>query len=86
MSQAEAQARFLAALAARAYSDEQMRLVRAAKILDSEGVVQVERSLAQIPSAQLKGLIETMAATPTMLEEKGLGDLASVLGRRGISN
>ncbi len=82
MSSAEAQARYLAALAARAYSDEQMRLVTSASIVDGKGRAELERSLAELPPDQIKGLIEAMATNPSMLGEDTLAELASILGRR----
>jgi hypothetical protein len=85
MSRAEAQARYLAALAARAYSDEQMRLVTGASVIDGEGLAELERSLAELPSDQIKGLIEAMATNPSMLGEDTLAELASILGRRDRS-
>jgi len=83
MSSAEAKARYLAALAARAYSDEQMRLVASAKIVDG-GLVELERALAELPSDQVKALIEAMATNPSMLGEDTLAALASILGRRAL--
>jgi len=85
MSRAEAQARYLAALAARAYSDEQMRLVSSANIFDGEGIAELECSLAELPSDQVKSLLEAMATNPSMLGEDTLAELASVLGRRDRS-
>lgn len=84
MSRAEAQARYLAALASRAYSDEQMRLVVNANILDVEGdgLLGIERALAQIPPAQMKILLEKMVADPSMLTEHTLAELASILAKR----
>ena len=84
MSSAEAQARYLAALAARAYSDEQLRLVTNAKIVDGEGLAELKRSLAELPSDQVKGLIEAMVTNPFLLGEDTLAELASVLGRRAL--
>jgi hypothetical protein len=87
MSRAEAQARYLAALAARAYSDEQMRLVASANIVDGEGdgITELERSLAELPPAQVRSLLEAMATDPTLLSEDTLAELASILGRRDPS-
>lgn len=85
MSSAEAQARYLAALAARAYSDEQMRLVTSANIVDGEGLAELKRSLAELPSDQVKSLLEAMATNPSMLGEDTLAELASILGRRDRS-
>ncbi|MEU9507792.1 hypothetical protein AB0D32_16125 [Micromonospora sp. NPDC048170] len=85
MSSAEAQARYLAALAARAYSDEQMRLVTSANIVDGEGLAELKRSLAELPSDQVTSLLEAMATNPSMLGEDTLAELASILGRRDRS-
>lgn len=84
MSRAEAQARYLAALAARAYSEEQMRLVAGANIVDGRDLAELERSLAELPAEQLKALIEAMATNPAMLGEDTLAELASILGRRAL--
>ena len=84
MSRAKAQARYLAALAARAYSDEQLRLVGSAKIVDGDGIAEVTRSLAELPTEQVKRVIEAMATNPSMLGEGTLAELASLLGRRAL--
>jgi hypothetical protein len=85
MSSAEAKARYLAALAAREFSDEQMRLVTGASIVDGEGLAELKRSLAELPPGQIKGVIEAMATNPAMLGEDSLAELASILGQRGPS-
>lgn len=85
MSKAEAQARYLAALAARAYSDEQVRLVTNASIVDGESIAELQRSLTELPSGEVRGLLEEMAMNPSMLNEDSLAELASILGRRDRS-
>lgn len=84
MSRAEAQARYLAALAATAYSDEQMRLVAEAEIVEGGDLDELRRSLAQLPVEQVRELIARMAKNPAMLGEDTLAELASLLGRRAI--
>jgi len=84
MSSAEAQARYLAALAARAYGDEQMRLVASANIVGDQGLAEIQRSLRELPTDQVRGLIEAMVTNPSMLGEDTLAELASVLGRRAL--
>ncbi|MDK7142904.1 hypothetical protein QP405_03385 [Gleimia europaea] len=79
MSPAEAQARLIAAAAARAYSDQQMRLVTNANIVDANGVDDIRRQLAQLPQEQLAALIEHMMLNPAALEEESLANLASLL-------
>lgn len=81
MSSAEAQARYLAALAARAFAEEQLRLITNAHILDVTGDPQTElpRVLAQLPAEQLRQLLQQMITDPTLLAEDKLAALASVL-------
>jgi len=81
MSRAEAQARYLAALGAQAFSDEQMRLVTGAAIIDTHDVSSLERSLAKLPAAELRAMLESMATTPALLDERNLAKLASILSR-----
>lgn len=82
MSRAEAQARYLAAIAAKAFSDEQMRLVTGANIIDADGLGDLRRSLGQLPADQVRLLLEAMVTNPSMLGEDALAELASVLGLR----
>lgn len=81
MSRAEAQARYLAALAARAFSDEQMRLLAHADIIDTHDLSGLERSLAELPAAELRELLASMATNPALLDEENLAELASMLSR-----
>ena len=83
MSRAEAQARYLAALAARAYSDEQMRLVEGSDIVDGEDLEQLQRSIAELPADKVMALLEAMATNPSLLGEDSLAELASILGQHG---
>lgn len=83
MSAAEAQARYLAALAARAFSDEQLRLVNDAEIVGAEDVDAVTQSLAALSPDQVKSLLAAMAKDPSLLTDEALADLASLLGRTG---
>lgn len=81
MSRAEAQARYLAALAARAFSDEQTRLVTGAAIIDTPDLSRLERSLAELPAAGLRAMLASMATKPALLDEANLAELASILSR-----
>ena len=81
MSRAEAQARYLAALAARAYSDEQLELVRNSNIVDMQGVEELEESITRLSHDQVRGLLEQMVRNPAMLADDTLAHLASLLGQ-----
>ena len=84
MSRAEAQARLMAALAARDYSDEQMRLVTDSNIVDQSGPADPQALLASLPSDQVKALVEEMVTNPLLLADYNLANLASILGQRGL--
>ncbi|MGV9197057.1 hypothetical protein ACTOVL_07660 [Arcanobacterium canis] len=79
MSRQEAMARSIAGLAAKAYSDEQLRMVKSARIIEVEDYAEIEQALAQIPSEQLQALILEMVKNPTLLEDESLANLASML-------
>lgn len=80
MSSAEAQARLLAAVAARAYSDEQLRMVSGSQIIDVEDVATVQSALTQVPREHLVEFIKYMTRNPRLLEESSLANLASLIG------
>lgn len=84
MSSAEAQARMLAATAARAFADEQMRLVNNAEIVDQIDADGVRDAISKLPPETVAELVKRMATSPSMLEEKSLAELASVLAREDI--
>lgn len=84
MSRAEAQARYLAAMAAHAYSEEQMRLINSSRVIDGTTVENLGQSFSELSSEQIKQVIEAMANSPELLSEARLAELASVLGRRAI--
>ena len=81
MSSAEAQARLLAAVAARAYSDEQLRMVSDSQIIDTKDSETIRSTLSQIPREHLIAVIEHMTRHPHLLEESNLANLASIIGR-----
>lgn len=81
MSSTEAQARLLAAMAAQTFSEEQLRLVNQAAIVDAEDIEDVKKRLANLRQEQVVAIIEQMARRPSLLEDEGLANLASLLGR-----
>lgn len=80
MSSAEAQARYLAALAARAFSDEQMRFVFNANIVDGDGLAELQHTLAELPPQQIKAIIKAVEANPAALNGDLLTELGKLLG------
>ncbi|MEI2621682.1 MAG: hypothetical protein V9G09_13205 [Candidatus Nanopelagicales bacterium] len=84
MSRAEAQARYLAALAAHAFSDEQLRLVTQAEIVDGTDLAGLERSISELPAHQVRELLGAMVMDPSLLSEAHLAELASLLSQREL--
>ncbi len=82
MSSAEAQARMLAALAAQAFADEQLRLINNAEIIDGDGAEGAREALAKMPPELLGDLLKRLATNPNLLTEESLAELASVLARQ----
>lgn len=80
MSSAEAQARLLAAIAARAYSDEQLRMVSGSQIIDVENIATVQSALARVPREHLVEFIKYLTRNPRLLEDSSLANLASLIG------
>lgn len=80
MSSAEAQARYLAALAARAFSDEQMRLVLNSNIVDGESLDELVHKLGELPPQQVRGIIEAVKADPALLSGDLLAELGKLIG------
>ena len=80
MSSAEAQARYLAALAARAFSDEQMKLVLSANIVDGASLDELEHTLGLLPPQRVRGIIEAVEADPALLSGDLLAELGKLIG------
>lgn len=80
MTSAEAQARYLAALAARAFSDHQMNLVANANIIDGAGLAELRRALAELPQDQVVRIIEAVEENESVLESYFPGELGTILG------
>lgn len=79
MSSTEAQARYLAALAARVFSDEQMKRVANANIVDGVSLSELQHSLAELPPTQVQGMIKAVEADPALLTGDLLGQLGKLL-------
>lgn len=81
MSSAEAHARYLAALAARAYSEQQLDLVMSSDIVDVD-VYELEESVKQLlEDEEVRGLLEQMISNPGMLVDDTLANIASAIGQ-----
>lgn len=80
MTSAEAQARYLMALAAKAFSEEQLRLVADANIVEEPDFLELQQVVAALPQDQVTGLIQQLELNPSVLVEEGF-DLASFLER-----
>lgn len=78
MTAAEAQARYMLALAARAFSDEQMRVLAAANVVDDNSYAELERASAELPADEAATLIAALAS-PSLLGEDVLVELRRIL-------
>lgn len=63
MTGAEAQARYMLALAARAFSDEQMRVLAAANVVDDDGYAELQQASAELPAHEAATLIAALTSS-----------------------
>lgn len=85
MSNAEAQARLMAAAAAQLFADEQTRLVMRADVVNAADVDDLRRQLATHPHDELEKILQHLARNPHLLEDGSLAQLASYLDRNSPS-
>lgn len=79
MSNAEAQARLVAAAAAQLFAEEQTRLVMRADVVNATDVDDLRRQLANHPHDELEKILQHLAHNPRLLEDGSLAQLASFL-------
>lgn len=79
MSNAEAQARLVAAAAAQLFAEEQIRLVMRADVVNATDVDDLRRQLANHPHEELEKILQHLARNPRLLEDESLAQLASFL-------
>lgn len=84
MSNAEAQARLVAAAAAQRFAMEQAHLVSQSDIVGAADVNEVMQQISEHPQEMLDTLIEQLARNPRLLEDGSLAQLASILDRNSL--
>ena len=84
MSNAEAQARLVAAAAAQRFAMEQARLVSQSDIVGAADVNEVMQQIAEHPREMLDTLIKQLARNPRLLEDGSLAQLASILEHNSL--
>ena len=84
MSNAEAQARLVAAAAAQRFAMEQAHLVSQSDIVGAADVNEVMQQIAEHPQEMLDTLIKQLALNPRLLEDGSLAQLASILDRNSL--
>lgn len=84
MSNAEAQARLVAAAAAQRFAMEQAHLVSQSEIVGAADVNEVMQQIAAHPREMLDALIKQLARNPRLLEDGSLAQLASILDRNSL--
>jgi hypothetical protein len=83
MSSAEARDRFVAALVARLFSEEQLNALRNARIEDDGGALELASVMETLTPRQLEESITTMLeANPSWPDDETVAELGRVLGRR----
>ena len=81
MSSVEARDRFVAALVARLFSDEQMRILRNAQIENDGTGLELARAMEEITPEKLTESITMMLeANPSWPDEDTIGELGRILG------
>ena len=81
MSSAEARDRFVAALMARMFSEEQLRILRDARIEDGDDSQELESAADTVTAKQVGENITLMLqANPSLLNEDTLAELGKILG------
>ena len=84
MSNAEAQARLVAAFAAQRFAMEQARLVSQSDIIGAADMDELIRQIAEHPEGMLETLIKRLARSPRLLEDSSLAQLASILDLNSV--
>jgi hypothetical protein len=81
MGSAEARERFVAALLARAFSEEQMRLLRNAKIEDDGDPLSLKAAMEALTPQQVgKTITSMLEKNPSLLDRESLAELGTILG------
>jgi hypothetical protein len=84
MSSAEARERFVAALVARLFSEEQLRVLRNARIEDDRAALGLASAMETLTPQQLgKSITLMLEAHPSWPDEETLAELERILERRG---
>jgi hypothetical protein len=80
ISSAEARERFVAALAARAFSERQFRLLRNARIEDANGFLELESAMDALTPEQLEdGIRAMLEANPSWPDHETVAELGKLL-------
>jgi hypothetical protein len=80
MSRAEALTRYLRARLARAYSDEQIRVLQHANIQDQDAWAKLTQMLAELPPQQVAQILAALEANPSLLDGEHQRELERLLG------
>lgn len=83
MSSAEARERLVLALVARLFSDEQVRVLRSARISDDDALRELTSTLAELTPQQVgEGMMRMLEANPSWTGDATLAELEAILERR----
>ena len=81
MSTEEARNRFLAALVTRLYSEEQLRMLREARVEDVNGLLELDSMVETLTADQLRSAITALLEeNPSLVGDGAQADLGKILG------
>ncbi|MET8353251.1 hypothetical protein [Micromonospora sp. NPDC005206] len=81
MSTEEARNRFLAALVTRLYSEEQLRVLREARIEDVDGLLELDSTVEPLTAEQLRSAITALLdEDPSLVGDGAQAELGKILG------
>lgn len=84
MSNEEAQARLIAAAAARLFAEEQLELISRSEIVDVTNIEALQKQLAEFPHEMLEALLQHLSRNPRLLEDGSLAQIGFILKKQSV--
>lgn len=84
MSNEEAQARLIAAAAARLFAEEQLELISRSEIADATNIEALQKQLAEFPHEMLEALLQHLSRNPRLLEDGSLAQIGFLLKKQSV--
>lgn len=84
MPNEEAQARLIAAAAARLFAEEQLELISRSEIVDATNIGALQKQLAEFPHEMLEALLQHLSRNPRLLEDGSLAQIGFILKKQSV--